>query len=412
MFSRINWGESLEGAGCKLSPFGEHDTVDECREQTNCSARWRCAKQEGEVDIFGNQVPGGSPLIATDGTFNTSAECLCYMCDPDGAGCVVTDGVNGTHSESTCGGTCEYGYSLNAQGECSLTLTAPGEHAMSLEECQVTDPAQSSWNYGCFSKFTCRYGMCVGIPDDGENGPRPNEVIYDSMEACTCDVQCTPLRPLADDQSGCLFSEGCNPLPGVWRSVDLTVNGDHKTPNTVNLAGQINWLPPTTQPPPIPEMTSMPRYPNMIGTDGTNREWIDLPRVWYKSVQQHENDPNIPEGYPSLSIGFRRVDRDYVDVVIVVGQWSLHFHNYDENADPNGRPSRLPSAYMTVTELQMYAPVGECFTMPSLVGFIGQGIGERNSRQNKIWPLVESTEEFIAQPCSGINPLRNDIPCE
>ena len=102
---------SRQGYGCSLSPFGTYDSPEICSEETNCSARYRCAKGLvevdgvwGENDVFGIFFPVGQPLIASDGIFDTPEECQCYKCDATGGGCVATtDGTNGTHSESTCG---------------------------------------------------------------------------------------------------------------------------------------------------------------------------------------------------------------------------------------------------------------------------------------------------------------------
>lgn len=137
--------QTLEGFGCKLSPFGTYETQETCSQDTNCSARYRCAKDvievdgvRGENDVFGTFHPLGTPLIASDGLYNTPEECQCYTCDPGGAGCVpTTDGSNGTHAESTCGNACVYGYAANSTtGICELSLDAVG---VSEEQCQIQE---------------------------------------------------------------------------------------------------------------------------------------------------------------------------------------------------------------------------------------------------------------------------------
>jgi hypothetical protein len=45
--------------------------------------------------------------------------------------------------------------------------------------------------------------MCVAIPDDGENGPRPGETVFGSMEEC---------QAVCDDTY-----VACNPVSGRWR---------------------------------------------------------------------------------------------------------------------------------------------------------------------------------------------------
>jgi hypothetical protein len=211
----FDWDQPLNGVGCKLSPFGVYDTVEGCRDESHCNARWRCAARDGETDVFGVEVAGGNPLLATDGVYNTREECMCYECDPSGGGCVPTDKRNGTHQEASCGDACVYGYKANPANNntCELSLDEDAV-GVSEEECQIVQfglhPGENAHGggYGCFNQFACRYGVCVGIPESGDGSARPGEPVYESMAACTeagCDAD-TPTVP-----------EPCDPLPGSWR---------------------------------------------------------------------------------------------------------------------------------------------------------------------------------------------------
>lgn len=211
----FDWDQPLNGAGCKLSPFGIYDTVEDCLEESHCDARWRCAARGGETDVFGTHVDGGNPLLAADGVYNTSDECMCYECDPSGDGCVPSDGTNGSHQDPLCGDTCVYGYKVNPANDntCELSLDADAV-GVSEEECQIVQfgltPGEHAHGglYGCFSEFVCRYGVCVGIPGSGEGSARPGETVYDSMDACTA-AGCSADTPTVPEE--------CQPFGGSWR---------------------------------------------------------------------------------------------------------------------------------------------------------------------------------------------------
>ena len=211
----FDWDQPLNGVGCKLSPFGLYDTVEGCRDESHCNARWRCAARGGENDVFGARVDEGNPLLAADGVYNTREECKCYECDPSGGGCVPTDKTNGTHQEASCGDSCVYGYKANPANNntCELSLDEDAV-GVSEEECQIVQfglhPGENAHGggYGCFNQFACRYGVCVGIPESGHGSARTGETVYESMTACTdagCDAD-TPTVP-----------ESCDPFGGNWR---------------------------------------------------------------------------------------------------------------------------------------------------------------------------------------------------
>ena len=385
--SRIDWSRSLAGAVCKLSPFGSHDTPEQCESTTNCSARWRCARAEGENDIFGVFHEGGSALIALDGTFDTEEECVCYMCDPGGAGCVPTDGVNGDHTDPSCSNSCVYGYVLDETGECVLTLGGSD----TLEACQIQDDNQNSWKYGCFTKFANRYGVCVGIPDTGENGPREGEQYYDSIESCENPITCPDTRHISIDGSACLFPEGCNPLPGTWQMWRVgSRNSWYDTPrwaSTIIPNAQIHWNPPEWGVTELPLRTVTSEYPEMMGEDGTNTDWSNIPRLWYTSVERYD-----PNDVPALSIAFRRLDVNTVEVVIHATTYT-HTYNPDATEPADDPPKRGEG----LAVFDMYAPAGKCFVMPSL-DFHGefQSAARLNMR---ISPMNFTGDEFVGKPC-------------
>ena len=109
--------ETGGGTGCILSPYGTKDTLDGCLQEPNtaCGSAWRCAKEGGESDVYGNHKEVGSPLftkrIEGEDFYETEEECKCYMCDPTGntGSCVpTTDGKNGiSFTEAGCE-TCMY----------------------------------------------------------------------------------------------------------------------------------------------------------------------------------------------------------------------------------------------------------------------------------------------------------------
>lgn len=361
--------ESLEGFGCKLSPFGTYNTRELCATSSNCGARWRCARSGGENDVAGTYHEAGTPLIVADGTFNTAEECICYTCDTTGGGCVATDGVNGTHNESTCGNACEYGYKVNASGECTKSLDAVG---VSLEQCEIQDTNKTTWGYGCFSKFACRYDTCVGIPDGGENGPRDGEAIYASMEDCTCaKLECVDGNPMALNGSACLFPglSTCNPLPGTWQMWRVNVvnlwNDVPVWSATLARDAVITWQPPVVQTGISATVPSIPKeYPQFA-----DKAWRDMERLWYNSDQQHIRMDNIDgvmtntgtELYPMISIGFRRIDLNTVEAVLLPSTYTT---SYD--ADSSDVLDVSPDRGQGVAVVTIHAPANECFVMRSL----------------------------------------------
>jgi hypothetical protein len=398
---------TLEGFGCKLSPFGTYDTQENCSQDTNCSARYRCAKDvilvdgvRGENDVFGTFHPLGQPLIASDGVFSTPEECQCYTCDPAGGGCgPTTDGSNGTHSESTCGNACVYGYAANpATGICELSLDAVG---ISEEQCRVQEfqknPAGGPYGgqYGCFSNFACRYGACVGIPQDGLDGPRNGEVVYDSMEACE-NSGCTATSVTVPRASVCLGSGdesclypntlNCDPLPGTWQywrvgswrenplySATVTPNAHIQWKNPV-VGAYRNWPNPNgTQ---ILRIPSRPVNQNVLFPEFSEPAFREQERIWYDSVEMYSGPQTSIDGitypagyerYPNISIGFRRLDFDTVEVVILPASFTNPYNPDDDvpRVDADGVPTVAGRnqgwAYMTI-----HAPADQCFVMPSL----------------------------------------------
>jgi len=403
---------TLEGYGCELSPFGTYDTQESCSQETNCSARYRCAKDvigvdgvRGENDIFGTFHPLGEPLIASDGLFATPEECQCYTCDPSGGGCVpTTDGSNGSHSESTCGNACVYGYAANpTTGICELSLDAVG---ISEEQCQIQEfqknPAGGPYGgqYGCFSNFACRYGTCVGIPNDGLDGPRDGEVVYDSMEACENSGACTATSVTVPRASACLGNGvgdenclypntlNCDPLPGTWQywriadpwkasptwSATITPNAHIQWKNPV-VGAYGNW--PSPDGSDILRIPSRPTRDNKLYPEFSEPGFREQERIWYDSVQMYYTGgaatidgvtyPPGYERYPNISIGFRRLDFNTVEVVILPASYTTLYNpdNDQPQVDENGAPTVAVRhqgwAYMTI-----HAPADQCFVMPSL----------------------------------------------
>lgn len=359
---------------------------------------------ERETDVFGVEHLAGTPLLASDGTFDTAEECMCYTCDPSGGGCVPTDGVNGLHTEPTCNEACVYGYAVNAQGECSLSLDAPD---VSLDQCKVEN--QANWTYGCFTKFANRYGTCVGVPDDGDNGPRDGEWIYTSITDCETQagmLNCTESRPLADNGSACLFPEGCDPLPGTWQL--WRVNTENKWDDTPNWAAtiipnaQITWNPPI-----FGVLDSMPyrtrtnEYPQMM-TNGNNNEWSAIERLWYSSVERYD-----PEDVPSLSVGFRRLDWNTIEVVIVATSYT---NSYNPSAtEPTSPPPGGRGSGIAV--FNAYAPANECFVLPSL-DFHAEFASNAYLLNMRMSPM-EDLPGYSARPCiqGEIDPVTGGCEC-
>lgn len=170
---------------CILSPYGTYDTVDACNSSEICGMRWRCARHAVngvyEKDpVTGQDVLPGNPILAHDGTFDTPEEVKCYECvvdmDNETAECNATDGVQGTSSDSTCGGTCNYGYDCE---EGDLVWKQNGPYGSDLTSCEYvcgiqgekslvqpgeTYPETSSWdNLKC---YTCDPSVSTPLPAD------------------------------------------------------------------------------------------------------------------------------------------------------------------------------------------------------------------------------------------------------
>jgi len=439
---------TLEGYGCELSPFGTYDTQGTCSQETNCSARYRCAKDvivvngvSGENDVFGTFHPLGEPLIASDGLFDTPEECQCYTCDPNGGGCVpTTDGTNGEHSESTCGDACVYGYAANpATGICELSSSAVG---ISEEQCQIQEfqknPGQGphGGEYGCFSNFACRYGTCVAIPDDGLDGPRNGEVVYDSLDACQNSGACTATSvtvPRASVCTGddCLYPNtlNCDPLPGTWQ---LWRGAFRETPlysSTVTPNAHIEWKDPVVGAYinwPSPDGTDLLRIPTRPTREGQNNLFPEFmepgfreqPRIWYDSVQMYSGPETTIDGvvypagyarYPNISIGFLRLDFYTVEVVLLPATYTTPYIPNDDvpRVDDQGIPTvggrNQGWAYMTI-----HAPADQCFVMPSLA-FEAEFPGVINMRLSPLDANVSA--EPLASACV-FGSLGEDGNCE
>jgi hypothetical protein len=251
-----------------------------------------------------------------------------------------------------------YGYAVNASGTCELTLDAPG---VSLEECQILDQDRSSWKYACFSKFANRYGTCVGIPDGGDNGPRAGEQVYGSLQLCQSPVQCAASQPTAADGSACLFSEGCDPLPGTWQLWRVNVGDLWKdAPNWASTRvpnAQIHWDPPLLGGGGIiPTRDITHEYPQILDETGSSAAWRTLARLWYQSQEQGRWGKRI------LSVGFRRLDINTVEVVVVANTY-VNPYNPDATEPRQPEPSTFEQG---LAVLELYAPAGQCFVMPSL----------------------------------------------
>jgi hypothetical protein len=377
-------------------------------DNSNCASRWRCAKNvttvdgvKGEYDIFGEFSPVGSALIATDGLYATAEECLCYRCDPSGdaAGCIATeDGVNGPHADGTCGNSCVYGFAADVQtGLCGLTL----DSGASEEECQIMEfkknPATGphAGKYGCFSQFACRYGTCVGVPDGGVDGPRTGEVIYDSMDTCESSGQCTETSVTAPRASvcigdSCLYPDefSCNPLPGTWQlwrvSGNTVWNNTPVYSATLTPNAHINWKPPVVGVYtnwPNPNGTLMKRIPARPGKDYEMFDefgqagFADHERVWYDSEEMYVGPRTVagvvyPAGYemfPSISIGFRRLDPDMVEVVLLPAVFTNPYNANDDVPSTNEDGSAtVDGRGQGWAVMHIFAPEGDCFTMPSI----------------------------------------------
>ena len=128
---------------CILSPYGTYDTVDGCNSSEICGMRWRCARHataDGRYELdpeTGEEVLPGNPIMAHDGTYNTPEEVVCYECVVDSANetatCQATDGVQGTSSDDTCGGACNYGYDCE---EGTLVWKQGGRFGPELTSCE------------------------------------------------------------------------------------------------------------------------------------------------------------------------------------------------------------------------------------------------------------------------------------
>jgi hypothetical protein len=257
LFSKYNYfGYKLKNMStCILSPYGTYNTVDACNSSEICGMRWRCARHAVngvyEKDpVTGQDVLPGNPILAHDGTFDTPEEVKCYECVVDmgneTAECKATDGVQGTSSDATCGGTCDYGYDCE---EGSLVWKPGGRYGPELTSCDYvcgtqgekllvqpgeTYPETSSWDdLQCYS---CDPNVSTPLPVDAgsvgyidasgvctytcENG----EKVFDTSGLTTEELKChqctggTTSEPVdgvdgyLDAGEGCLYAcdEGGN----------------------------------------------------------------------------------------------------------------------------------------------------------------------------------------------------------
>ena len=404
----------LTQTGCKLSPFGSYTDRDVCLQETSCAARWRCAKSvatvdgtTGEYDVFGVFFPLGSPIIADDGFYATADECMCYTCDvsSDALGCIATtDGANGTHADSSCDNACVYGYAADVQtGVCGLSLNA----LASREQCEIEEFAKNpgtgphGGSYGCFDQFACRYGTCVGIPDSGLDGPRAGEVVYDSLDACESSGQCNESSVTVERTSvcignSCLFPDefSCNPLPGVWQMWRVSGSTAFQVIPTYSSTlvenAQIHWKPPVVgayRNWPNPNGATLTRIPSRPSKDAQlftefkepgfaeiERVWYDTEEMYLAKVEKNLDGVIYPAGYelyPHMSLGFRRLTPDTVEVVLLPATYSNGNDNDTTNTDiPKVDPvtgiPQVEGRWQGWAVMYIFAPEDECFVMPSV----------------------------------------------
>ena len=442
------------GEGCVPTTDGSNGVHDSDTCGTGCS--YVCDDKGGKIlydaILHGDAVGSASPNCWTcNGSLEAADRCV-----PSG---YLTSGLYSSVDEclEVSQPGCGWGYGVNPESfQCELRTDAvPGT---SLEACKSTNPEQTGRGWGGCDQFSCRYGTCVGIPDEGENGPRSGEVVYASMAACESGAECgngsgvdplvveevvveeevveeevvkevvvkevvvkevvvveeevveevvvkevvveeevveedpSPPLPLSPTCIGdsCLFPDefACDPLPGTWQlwrvSGSDAFYADPTYSATITPNAHITWKPPVVgvyQNWPNPDGVLVSRIPprpgrgNLLFDAFSQEGFAAHERVWYDSNEMYIGPKTLngivyPAGYdmyPSISLGFRRMDATVVEVVILP---AVYTNTYDATKDTpmikeDGSPS-VGGRGQGWAVMYLFAPEGECFTMPSI----------------------------------------------
>ena len=148
-------------SGCILSPYGTHDSQEQCTVDNQCGYKYGCSAS-------------GVPEKRADGVYDTPEECKCWSCTV--AGCEVTaDGTGGYGSQTDCTASCRSGYTCTASGP---VLEVNGTYEFADDCKYVCDGAG---------------GSRVRVDADAEAG-----VVYAAATNCyTCQGVSTPVATLS-----------------------------------------------------------------------------------------------------------------------------------------------------------------------------------------------------------------------
>jgi hypothetical protein len=179
----------------------------------------------------------------------------------------------------------------------------------------------------------------------------------------TTNTQCLCPPNLAGTECA---QETCDPLPGTWQMFRVGVGEWGDFPglwtSTLEPHAHINWNTPVTEVRDLPLVQHTGDEGSLYSAYTENEEWRNLPRLWYTSVEQYLNTEGSPM-YPHIAVGFRRLDENNVEVVLLPATYSNIRYNPD---DPNPITPIPGGRRQGIAVLQVHSPAGQCFVMPPL----------------------------------------------